>query len=524
MPHLQVSCSDLELYAMTSYNQYRIRRVKCDEKKPYCFRCTSTGRTCDGYSISNKARQFYPPPIQIQTSFDLPLSLSSGDPRQLRVIHLFCHRTANRMSENFEEDTFWKRSAPQLAHSEPAVFHALLAVNIVFEQAEQNKGVPVQQISPFAIESYNKAIQYVIRKDSLSNSDVYVSLVVCVLFVCLEFMRGDMSLSLRHIQGGFRILTDRNLPTGSGGAGRAVSPGVADHLISDLSAMLSRLRVQTILFDPSLLPLEKPNEKSETFVGPIPLEFSSLAEARSQIANLGAQAMGLIYRTSRSKYSSGTLDEHLATQARLEVEFQQWRRAFENLVAKRRPTWRWQQVKAANIQLMQAISMSIWISTCVSPEQSAFDVFRSDFQTIINLAVETVGHGMLSNFQFDMGVIPSLHFVGVKCRWPQLRRQTLDILGSAHWREMLFDSHRAYRAIHRVMEIEEEESGMFTLPTEENRVHWSHLSLLEAGAIQQKHTLALRPNGVMEPPVVWEEFIPTWGELPPFEPWIDPSI
>ncbi len=28
----------------------RIRKVKCDEGKPTCARCTSTGRTCDGYS------------------------------------------------------------------------------------------------------------------------------------------------------------------------------------------------------------------------------------------------------------------------------------------------------------------------------------------------------------------------------------------------------------------------------------------------------------------------------------------
>jgi hypothetical protein len=28
----------------------RIRRVKCDEAKPHCQRCTSTGRKCDGYA------------------------------------------------------------------------------------------------------------------------------------------------------------------------------------------------------------------------------------------------------------------------------------------------------------------------------------------------------------------------------------------------------------------------------------------------------------------------------------------
>jgi hypothetical protein len=76
------------------------------------------------------------------------------------------------MSENFEEDTFWQQAALQLAQIEPAGFHALLAVNIVFDQAEQSKGGPVQQLSPYAIESYNKAISHVLRKNSFSNADV----------------------------------------------------------------------------------------------------------------------------------------------------------------------------------------------------------------------------------------------------------------------------------------------------------------------------------------------------------------
>jgi hypothetical protein len=32
-----------------AYIVHRIRRIKCDEGKPSCFRCTSTGRKCDGY-------------------------------------------------------------------------------------------------------------------------------------------------------------------------------------------------------------------------------------------------------------------------------------------------------------------------------------------------------------------------------------------------------------------------------------------------------------------------------------------
>jgi hypothetical protein len=426
------------------------------------------------------------------------------------------------MSENFEEDTLWKRSIPQLAYNEPAVFHALFAVNIVFEQAERNRGGPVQQIPPLAIQSYNKAIQYVLRKDSLSNNDVYVSLVVCILFVCLEFMKGDMGLSFQHIQGGFRILTDRNIRANSTDLVRASSLSVTDDLISDLSSMLSRLRVQTLLFDPNLLPLGKRKELAAAFSGPMPWEFRSLAEARSHFVGLGGETVGLVLRTSRTRYNLGSFDEHVPTQKRLAIEVQQWMHAFEGLRAKHRQSWTWQQVKAANILNMQALAVSIWIATCLSLEQSSFDMYRSEFQAILDLAVGTVGHGRLSNFQFDLGVIPTLHFVGVKCRWPELRRQALKILGSAHWREMLFDSHRAYRAVYRVMEIEEAECGKFILPAEESRILWAHTGIVEPGATMLRHSVAKRPMGGLGPLIMWDEFIPLSGDLPPLDPWIEP--
>src|SRR3569833_880855 len=34
---------------LTSRHYARIRKVKCDETKPFCHRCVSTGRACDGY-------------------------------------------------------------------------------------------------------------------------------------------------------------------------------------------------------------------------------------------------------------------------------------------------------------------------------------------------------------------------------------------------------------------------------------------------------------------------------------------
>jgi hypothetical protein len=438
----------------------------------------------------------------------------------MRHIHLFCTRTAIRMSENFEEDALWKRSIPQLAHREPAVFHALLAVNLVFAQAELNGGGPVQHVDRSAIEAYNEAIQHVLRKKSSSHSDVYVSLIVCILFVCLEYLKGDMSLSFRHIQGGFRILKDRNLQTNLAIHSRDSAP--TDSLVTELSSMLSRLRVQTLLFDSNLVAFQEPGDTSDSLIGPMPLEFANLADARSRFVGLGVEAMSFIRDASKALFGGGTFDD-VATQARLISEFDLWREAFNSLVAKCQQSWSSQQIKAANIQLMQVLCLSIWVSTCVSREQTAYDIFRIDFEKILDLVVDTICRGMQSTFQFDLGIIPTLHFVGLKCRWPELRRRVLELLGSAHWREMLFDSHCTYRVIHRVMELEEATNGMFALPAEEDRVVWWHFPTsdkTQTGGDYELHTVVQWPNGHLAPPVIWQENVPLSGELPPFEPWI----
>ncbi|CAI4216952.1 unnamed protein product, partial [Parascedosporium putredinis] len=60
-----------------------IRRVKCDEEKPACVRCTSTGRTCDGYdNDTTGARKMQP---QQQSSPNLNPSIAQARSRGLQL-------------------------------------------------------------------------------------------------------------------------------------------------------------------------------------------------------------------------------------------------------------------------------------------------------------------------------------------------------------------------------------------------------------------------------------------------------
>jgi hypothetical protein len=435
--------------------------------------------------------------------------------RKLGVIHLFCHRTARRMSENFEEDYFWKNTVPQLAHNEPAVWNAILAVNTVFEQIEMNAGFSLFENNPLAIQSYNTAIRHLTQRDPVSDSDVYVALVTCVLFVCLESMRGDMSVALSHIKYGFKVLKDRDERNMSS---QGMRTAATQDQMSDLSAVLERLRVQTILFDPTLLHSPQPTLATEIADITTPSIFSSLAEARNQFLDLSTEAMDMIISVQRIKFAGVMPFEYVIRQVRIENLLNSWSSSLEALIAKYADIWSLQQSKAANILMMQGLCLKIWVPNCMNTEQSSYDNFHSDYQRIIELALQTVGHGMVSNFQFDLGVIASLHFVGVKCRYPELRRKVLEILGAGHWREGLFDSHRAYRCVHMIMEAEEQSIGANGLPMEHVRIYGGRPEIARPGASKQKHYLISRPKDEI---VVEERWLETSGDLPMYEPWLE---
>jgi hypothetical protein len=181
--------------------------------------------------------------------------------------------------------------------------------------------------------------------------------------------------------------------------------------------------------------------------------------------------------------------------------------------------------------------MQISIFICLASGESAFDRFTAEFQKIIELVAENVRKGgqelctSIGHFQFDMGIIPALHFIGTKCRWLLLRRKVLAILGSCYWREGLFDSYRSYRCIFRVMEAEEvgmnpglisnaaelEEFASY-LPPEPLRVYVVTFGPVPLYEAEQQLTLLLKPNRVFNAPVYFKTTIPASGKSPPLEP------
>lgn len=110
----------------------RIRRVKCGEEKPQCYRCTSTGRQCDykpvvGYDYRSWTQQVPAQSLQLNRTLGHPLSNFLDCSLELRAFEFFFERGMPVFSGSIN-DRFWKICVMQACHTEPIIWDAVRSV------------------------------------------------------------------------------------------------------------------------------------------------------------------------------------------------------------------------------------------------------------------------------------------------------------------------------------------------------------------------------------------------------------
>lgn len=156
--------------------------------------------------------------------------------------------------------------------------------------------------------------------------------------------------------------------------------------------------------------------------------------------------------------------------------------------------------------LMYHCVLKVWVATCISPFQTAFDAYFAVFEEILIHAEAILSANaveVIPPFTAEMGVVPPLYFVAIKCRHPDLRRKALSLLEITKpkgiWR--LFP---AIAIVRKVIELEEvdmmtyegdrisdkTDSHHWRLPEEANRIH--HLAIASYDSARSLGQAALR--------------------------------
>ncbi|KAH8912647.1 hypothetical protein BR93DRAFT_90890 [Coniochaeta sp. PMI_546] len=334
----------------------KIRRVKCGEEKPACVRCTSTGRTCDGYDKGvpprNRTLEFQrsaeTAKIEFIKAYQWNEALRSMRPiaadidgtesekkffRRFRLLatdgltNHVCHFT-----------TFWSRVTPQISHQDEAVKHAVIALGAAYQifqlspheqkyEKKHDKALHTgssdefthENLEVFTIQQYNKSISKLQRHvGSSSPESIQVTLICCLAFICLETLRGHHEAAVTHLINGLNIL--QSLPprefdfladlSGSDNQGRPrAQPYSAQCDMRDIIDLFGRLEISACFFASGLRPIVAERgyahrRLDDGTCSKYPSEFYSPRQAHRAYTYFLRDVLARLYETSQEPPTS----------------------------------------------------------------------------------------------------------------------------------------------------------------------------------------------------------------------------
>lgn len=280
----------------------KIRRIKCDEAKPACTRCTSTGRVCDGYSeVLPRAKA----PLGI-VSITSTLGL---EPHEMQAFDYFISTSGPRLAGSLDQD-FWCGQLLQLCHAERFVLDAVLAISALYqhpqylqrfsvnlegdkEQPKLERMKMLQTGDPFgnyrvdqhhasALRYYNRSIA--VLKARLAGGDLSPTLVLLssLLYIAIEIIRDNVFVALDLFSQSISLMP------------RALEQAKDDPLILIIRVMLARVAVTAATFGHA-----QAMETPPSFVGAGNSEdFNSMTDARTSLSAIMAESHAFIKKVA----------------------------------------------------------------------------------------------------------------------------------------------------------------------------------------------------------------------------------
>ncbi|KAF7547402.1 hypothetical protein G7046_g9020 [Stylonectria norvegica] len=183
----------------------RIRKLRCDEEKPACNRCVSTGRTCDGYAPKSQTAQTAQIHQASPSCIRPRLALPRGDAQELRSFRLFVDVAAPSFAGVFEFD-FWLGEIPRASYHDIAIWHAVVSLGAVYESFLLSGGSSAKA-TVFALQQFNLSIK-ALTGSTVVREGKWRALTASAVFACLCSIQGLHDEARLHIKAGRRLLSD----------------------------------------------------------------------------------------------------------------------------------------------------------------------------------------------------------------------------------------------------------------------------------------------------------------------------
>ena len=377
--------------------------------------------------------------------------LFSNDPEERRVFDFFRNESGPSFAGYFSVP-FWDSVILNIAQTEPAVKHALVALGSLHESYYRNEArEDCLQGTCYilALQQYNRAITSLTSNlpNYGSNRDLLV-LSMCMLFLCFEVLQGNPEGAVIHLESGLGILQ------------KSVNPTSSLPMNKDLEALwrlFARCDLQACSYVGARKPLLHYGPGIRSF-------FGSITEARHTLDQiLGAEYYFL--RTFAIDYRYRPIEEipssiYLQRQDLLAL-LTEWRQKLDILLSNRTSTMTSRELCAAIVLQIHHQINFIRLSTSLIPQEAfPHNAFQLEYSRIISLAESIIAaftsfqSGQIPQMSIDMGIIQPLYLTACKCRDLSLRRRAVALIRSAG-REGIWNGQIAAIAAERVIAVEE---------------------------------------------------------------------
>ena len=414
----------------------------CDELKPACRRCSSTGRICDGYfNPASVACEIRPGPVRSK--------------KESRYFDLFRHRTILGLMGFDNGSTFWSYMVLQFSQSSPAVLHAALALGALHEHLGGDpNAIGDTKSYRLCLMQYNKSIGYL--RSRRSRQPIQLTLTCCILYICLENAQGNHGTALEHLQNGLKILQDWKMDTNTSAS--------EDLVVKNLTNVFRRLDMQATVF----LDSRQPELNATSIVQSpktdhtVPICFSSMRDAQISLEEIELRLFYVLTTKSSQHHSCQSHDEMLSIRAPLlrglSGRFKEWKETFDSFSIGESERMQTKDLRLGVLLALHYETTSLMLDTKTKPAPDMEDILTWESQiTRINDLSRSLIRSSSSDSRFefsaDTGVIAPLYYAAMRATSSPVRQQAIEILRSVKCKEGFWDAETAARIAENVSQV-----------------------------------------------------------------------
>lgn len=509
------------------------RHVKCDERKPGCSRCEAAGSACEGYGLPRTTERIprgerrllprtQPTPSAATRGTALTTDCArlpllvvpktglglSGD--EYWYYALYRNKVAQDLSP-CHNGNFWSRSPLRDSMTRRSIKHSILGIGAyaraLMDLATEHPTLyaadrPWWPVTVFnkhreaALKHHAQALACMRREILLDDPECRAMMAATLLFIVFENMMGNYHSSRNLIRSGIKLLNNMGQSMFREFVWKThCNSFETPNEIDEMAHIFSRHSITS-----AFLPFPSKDSTHQTLFGHDG-EGAMCRNGDTICVYAGTQAntprtleharaiWEVIYTTVAQFYAKAAwrnLDSNyphddvlFAEQASLATRLRDFGTGLAVLSRGGPDKQRLRRFAFLEIHHLVA---SIVVSCALDRTETSYDSHAAQFAEILTGAVKLVGDSPLPNrstFTNEVGWLPVIAFIALKCRIPKTRLGALQFLRNSAWREGPWDGVSLAHAVSNLMQLEGQTDQDRCLygraPPSERRYVWTNM-------------------------------------------------